>query len=81
MRKENRSCEIPPARRRQMAAKILAVGFLRYCRTARKTANSPVQESADLQQNPLGSVHKTRPCVPAGSGGYGPRDPEKGQRA
>ena len=81
MRENNRSREISPARRRQEVAAILAAGVLRYCRMARKTACSAAQESVDLQQNSLGPARQTPPCVPAGSGGYDAREPEKGHEA
>ena len=81
MREDNRSLEAPPARRRHEVAAILAAGVLRYCRMARKTACSAPQESLDSGQNPLGPARKTRPCVPAGSGGYDAREPEKGHGA
>ena len=78
MREDNASREIPPARRRQEVAAILAAGVLRYRRMARKSVCSAAQESADLQQNCLGPATVSRPCVPAGSGGYDAREPEKG---
>ena len=81
MREDNASREISPAQRRQEVAAILAAGVLRYCRMARKTACSTPQESADLQQNSLGPATVSRPCVPAGSGGYDAREPEKGHGA
>ena len=73
--------EISPARRRQDVAAILATGVLRYCRMARKTACSARQESANPGRNPLGPATVSRPCVPAGSGGYDAREPEKGHGA
>ena len=81
MRKNDGSEEATAIRRRQEVAAILAAGVLRYRRMARKTASSPAQESADSQQNPLGPAPETRPCVPAGSGGYDAREPEKGLRS
>ena len=88
MREDNRSPETPPAKRRHKVAAILAAGVLRYCRMARKTntasgiaACSTPQESADSGQNLLGPARKTRPCVPAGSGGYDAREPEKSHGA
>jgi hypothetical protein len=81
MREDNRSPETPPAQRRQEVTAILAAGVLRYCRMARKTACPAPQESADSQQNCLGPATVSRPCVPAGSGGYDAREPEKGHGA
>lgn len=81
MREDNRSPETQAARRRRDVAAILAAGVLRYRRMARKAACSTSQESANSGQNPLGPARKTRPCVPAGSGGYDAREPEKGHRA
>jgi len=81
MREDNRSREISPSRRRQEVAAILAAGVLRYRRMARKTACPAAQESADSPQNCLGPVTVSRPCVPAGSGGYDAREPEKGHGA
>ncbi len=81
MREDNRSPEIPPAQRRHEVAAILAASVLRYCGMARKTACSAPQESADFGQNPLGPATISRPCVPAGSGGYDAREPEKGHGA
>jgi hypothetical protein len=81
MREDNAAREIPPVRRREAVAAILAAGVLRYRRMARKTASSPAQESADSGQNPLGPATVSRPCVPAGSGGYDAREPEKGHGA
>lgn len=78
MREDNASREIPPARRRQEVAVILAAGVLRYCRMARKIACSAPQESANSGQILLGRAHETRLSVPAGSGGYDAREPEKG---
>ena len=73
--------EIPPARRRQEVAAILAAGVLRSCRMARKTACSAPQGSSDPGENPLGPADETRLSVPAGSGGYDAREPEKGHGA
>ena len=81
MREDNRSREVPPGRRRQEVAAILAAGVLRYRRMARKTACSVPQESAEFPQNPLGPATVSRPCVPTGSGGYEAREPEKGHGA
>lgn len=81
MREDNRPREVPPGRRRQEVAAILAAGVLRHRRMARKAACSVSQESADFGQNPLGPARKTRPCVPTGSGGYDAREPEKGHGA
>jgi hypothetical protein len=81
MREDNRSREFPAARRRQEVAAILAAGVLRYNRMTRKTACSAAQESADSRQNCLGHTTVSRPCVPAGSGGYDAREPEKGHGA
>jgi len=69
---------LTPVRRRHAVAAILARGLLR-CR--RMAACSAPQESARSPQNCLGPGDGSRPCVPADSGGYGPRDPEKGRRA
>jgi hypothetical protein len=81
MSKSRSTGDMSPEHRRQAVAAILAMGVLRYRSMLRKTTSSPAQESADSGQNPLGPVRKTRLSVPAGSGGYGPRDPEKGHRA
>ena len=70
----------PEERAIELAA-ILAAGVLRYCRMARKTACPAPQESAISGQNPLGPATVSRPCVPAGSGGYDAREPEKGHGA
>jgi len=78
MSKNSFVADLTPVSRRQAAAAILAKGVLR-CR--RMAACSAPQESAPSGQNSLGPGADSRPCVPAGSGGYGPRDPEKGQRA
>ena len=74
------STEMLPQHRRQAVAAILAKGFLRYRNMARRTVCSPAKESSTSGQNPLGSVAGSRPCVPAGSGGYDAREPEKGQQ-
>jgi hypothetical protein len=81
MREDNAVREIPATQRRQEAAAILAVGFLRYRRVARKTATSAAPESSDSLSNSLGSSSETRLSVPAGSGGYDAREPEKGHGA
>lgn len=81
MRDDNRSPDAPPAQRRQEVAAILAVGVMRYCCMARKTAYSVAQESTNSGQNPLGPATISRPCVPTGSGGYDAREPEKGHGA
>lgn len=80
----SKSCHVadmPPQHRRQAVAAILARGALRYCRMVRKTACSAAEKSVPSGQNCLGPNAGLRPCVPTGSGGYGPRDPEKGQQA
>jgi len=81
MHEDNAAREIPPARRRQEVAAILATGVLRYRRMARRTATQAATESCDSSRNPLGPGLDTRLSVPTGSGGYGPRDPEKGHGA
>ena len=81
MSKNSFVADLTPVRRRQAVAAILARGVLRYRNMARKTDSSPAQESAPSGQNSLGPGTDSRPCVPAGSGGYGPRDPEKGPLA
>ena len=73
--------DMSPQHRRQAVAAILARGVLRYRHMARRAACSAAGESADSRQNCLGPAAISRPCVPAGSGGYGPRDPEKGHQA
>jgi hypothetical protein len=77
--REDDSADAPVARRRGIAM-ILAAGLLRHCRVVRKSLTSCDKESSDSAQNCLEPVRNTRLTVPAGSGGYGPRDPEKGQR-
>ena len=81
MSKSRRVDDMSPQDRRLAVAAILARGVLRYCSMARKTACSAAGESAHSGQNCLGTDADSRPCVPTGSGGYGPRDPEKGQQA
>jgi len=78
MSKSSFVANLTPECRRQAVAAILAKGVLRYRRTA---ACSTGQESTPSARNCLGPAGNPRPCVPAGSGGYGPRDPEKGRRA
>ena len=73
--------DISPQYRRQAVAAILATGVLRYRSMARKTASSPGQEPPLSSGNCLAPRAKSSPCVPTGSGGYDPRDPEKGQQA
>ena len=80
MSKNRSAADMSPQHRRQAVAAILAKGVLRYRDRVRKTGSSAGQKSAGSRQNPLGPGAVSRPCVPAGSGGYGPRDPEKGQR-
>jgi len=75
MREKSRSPDIPPARRRQEVAAILAAGVLRHRHAAKAAACPALQKSASFSQNCLGSSDGPRPCVPAGSGGYGPREP------
>jgi hypothetical protein len=79
----SKSClvaDMSPQCRRQAVAAILARGVLRYRIMAHKASSSADQESASSSENCLGPGAGSRPCVPAGSGGYGPRDPEKGRR-
>jgi len=78
MTKSTPATDLTPMRRRQAVAAILAKGVLRYRRMAACTV---AQESARSPQNCLGPGDGSRPCVSAGSGGYGPRDPEKGRWA
>ena len=78
--REDNGADDAAARRRDIAA-ILAAGLLRHCRTARKSVTSYATESSDSPQNPLGPVSTSRLPMPTGSGGYDPRDPEKGRRA
>jgi hypothetical protein len=68
---------LTPEKRRQAVAAILAAGILR-CRRMRLTSCAGAKESADPRPICLEPSRPTRPCVPTGSGGYGPRDPEKG---
>lgn len=72
--------QVSPDHRRRAVAAILALGALRYHDLVRKAGNPAVEDPLPSRQNPLGSAADSRPCVPAGSGGYGPGDPEKGQR-
>lgn len=81
MRWRRCQCAKIPFRRRQEVAAILAAGVLRYRRMAKDSLTHSPTESRDSFGNSLGPVAEPRPCVLAGSGGYGPRDPEKGQRA
>ena len=81
MPEDNRSREISPAQRRLEVAAILAASVLRYRRKARKTVTHSATESCDSSGNCLGPARETRPCVPAGSGGYDAREPEKGHGA
>ena len=81
MREDNAAREIPPAQRRQEVAAILATGALRYRRMAWKTACSAARGLVDSGDNPLGPADETRLSVPAGSGGYDSREPEKGHGA
>ena len=73
--------DMTPRRRQQAVAAILARGVLRHRHAARAAACPVPQESTTSPQNCLGPGAGSRPCVPAGSGGYGPREPEKGHRA
>lgn len=64
-----------PQQRRQAVAAILARGVLRYRNVVRGTACPAAQESAGSSRNCLGTGDTSRPSVPAGSGGYDPREP------
>ena len=67
MNKSSFVADLTPLERRKAVAAILAKGLLR-CR--RMAACSAPQESAPSPQNCLGPAAVSRPCVPAGSGGY-----------
>ena len=79
MSKNSFVADLTPMRRRQAVAAILARGVLRYRCTARRTACGAQEESANSQQNCLSPAGTPRLPVPTGSGGYAPRDPEKGR--
>lgn len=81
MSKSSPDADMAPSWRRQAVAAILAAGVLRHLNVAKVVACSVPEESATSPQNCLGTGDRSRPCVPAGSGGYGPRGPEKGHRA
>ena len=72
---------LTPEQRRQAVAAILATGILRCRRITKLTSNAGAKESADPQRNCLEPSRPTRLPVSTGSGGYDPRDPEKGRMA
>jgi len=76
MSRSSAAVDMAPLRRRRAVATILARGVLRRRHAAKATACSPARESADSLRNCLGTADTSRPCVPAGSGGYGSREPQ-----
>ena len=72
---------LTPQQRRQAVATILAAGILRCRRIAKLTADPGTRKSKDCQPNCLEASRTKRPHAPTGSGGYDPRDPEKGRMA
>lgn len=77
MSEGNHSADRPAERRRQAVAAILARGALRHRHAANASACSVPRESASSPQNCLGTGDSSRPCVPVGSGGYGPGEPQE----
>ncbi|OQB81216.1 MAG: hypothetical protein BWX88_04350 [Planctomycetes bacterium ADurb.Bin126] len=71
---------LTPEKRRQAVAVILAAGILRCRRITNLTSCAGAKESADPRPICLEPSRPTRLPVPTGSGGYDPRDPEKGRR-
>ena len=81
MHEDNTNHGISPTRRRCEIAAILAKAVLRRHRAAKTDACLAAEITCDSPQNCLAPVSTSRLTVPTGSGGYDPRDPEKGRRA
>ena len=66
---------LPQARRCAAVAAILAKAVFRHRHAAEADTCPTDMRSCDSPQTCLGTVDTSRPCVPAGSGGYAPREP------